>query len=149
MKIRKASTRLYVYIVNKQDLEVSDVQICMICNGESINRQRCCLCARSPPVCAPGCQKLMKHDTSMPEYAREEGVAHLKVSTTLSCEETWRPCYPGKYVQKEWYPRSLPGHSSFTSAPNADEVKGTRETDVIAALAALLLRRGLFRGHEG
>jgi hypothetical protein len=34
-------------------------------------------------------QKLRKHGTSIPEYAREEGVALLKVLTTLSCKEAW------------------------------------------------------------
>jgi hypothetical protein len=72
-----------------QDLEVSEVQICKICDGESMSCK--------PVVSVPDlllfvlqdAQKLRKHGTSIPEYAREERVALLKVLTTLSCEEVW------------------------------------------------------------
>jgi hypothetical protein len=77
MEIGKASTRPYVDIVYMQDLEVSEVQICKICDGESMSCK--------PVVSVPDlllfvlqdAQKLRKHGTSIPEYAREEGVEHL------------------------------------------------------------------------
>jgi hypothetical protein len=64
-----------VYSVYKQDLEASEVQICKICDGKSTSRKLVVSVPDLLPDVLQDFQKLRKHGTSMPEYARKEGMA--------------------------------------------------------------------------